>query len=222
MLRILICEDDAHIRKLIATYIKKAGYIAIETEDGKQGIEAFEKQHIDFVITDVMMPVIDGMGLVNKIRLTHRDLPILMLTALEDYQDKEKGFESGVDDYMVKPVDMNEMMLRIKALLRRYQILSEHQIVLKHLSLNYKSGTCTLDQHPIELTRKEFTLLFKLLASPNVIFTREQLMNEIWGYDSESYDRTVDTHIKRIRERISTEDFEIITVRGLGYKAVLK
>ncbi|PKK97220.1 MAG: DNA-binding response regulator [Tenericutes bacterium HGW-Tenericutes-3] len=222
MIKILIVEDDYNIRKLFSTYLLKSGYETREAVDGQMAIQIFESEHIDLIITDVMMPVMDGIMLVNKIRITHPDLPILMLTALDSYEDKEKGFLSGADDYMVKPIDLNEMSLRIRALLRRYQIASTNKIELKNFSLDSKSGECLLNGNPIELARKEFALLFKLLSTPNKIFTREQLMNEIWGYDSASYDRTIDTHIKRIREQITSDDFEIITVRGLGYKAVIK
>lgn len=222
MVKILIIEDDYNIRKLFSKYLVKFGYETIEAEDGQKAIQIFENEHIDLIITDVMMPIMDGNTLVSKIRITHPELPILMLTALDSYEDKEKGFISGADDYMVKPIDLNEMVLRIKALLRRYQIVSSNKIEFKHFSLDSKSGECILNGKNIELTRKEFSLIFKLLSSPNKIFTREQLMNEIWGYDSASYDRTVDTHIKRIREQLTCEDFEIITVRGLGYKAVVK
>ncbi|MBU1093737.1 MAG: response regulator transcription factor [Firmicutes bacterium] len=222
MIKILIIEDEYNIRKLFSKYLSNQGYETIEAEDGQKAIQIFEKEHIDLIITDVMMPVMDGITLVNKIRITHPELPILMLTALDSFEDKEKGFISGADDYMVKPIDLNEMLLRIKALLRRYQIASSNKIELKDFSLDYQSGECIQNGNLLELSRKEFQLIFKLLASPNKIFTREQLMNEIWGFDSESYDRTVDTHIKKIREHVTSEAFEIITVRGLGYKAVIK
>ncbi len=222
MIKILIIEDEYNIRKLFSKYLSNQGYETIEAEDGQKAVQIFEKEHIDLIITDVMMPIMDGITLTNKIRISHPELPILMLTALDSFEDKEKGFISGADDYMVKPIDLNEMLLRIKALLRRYQIVSSNKIELKNLTLDYQSGECILNGHFIELTRKEFLLIFKLLSSPNKIYTREQLMNEIWGFDSESYDRTIDTHIKRLREHIPSDDFEIITVRGLGYKAVVK
>jgi DNA-binding response OmpR family regulator len=145
-----------------------------------------------------------------------------MLTALDTFNDKEKGFTSGADDYLVKPVDMNELVLRVKALLRRYKIVSENKYEYKSIKIDYQKQMLEIDNEIIELTTKEFQLLYKLISSPNRIFTREQLMNEIWGFDSESYERTVDTHIKRLREKLITNDFEIITVRGLGYKVVLK
>ena len=222
MIKILIIEDEYNIRKLFSKYLSNQGYETIEAEDGQKAVQIFEKEHIDLIITDVMMPIMDGITLTNKIRISHPELPILMLTALDSFEDKEKGFISGADDYMVKPIDLNEMLLRIKALLRRYQIVSSNKIELKNLTLDYQSGECILNGHFIELTRKEFLLIFKLLSSPNKIYTREQLMNEIWGFDSESYDRTIDTHIKRLREHIPSDDFEIVTVRGLGYKAVVK
>ena len=222
MLKIMVVEDENHIRKLISTYLIKNGYQVIEATNGKTAFDLFQNEHIDLVITDVMMPVMDGHLLTSKIRNFNTEIPILMLTALESYKDKEKGFSGGVDDYIVKPFDMNEILLRIKALLRRYKIASDNKIVLPNITLDFQTGSCMVDDQIVVLTRKEFLLLFKLLSTPNQIFTREQLMNEIWGFDSESYDRTIDTHIKRLRESISCKDFEIITVRGLGYKAVLK
>ncbi|HAV19616.1 MAG TPA: DNA-binding response regulator [Firmicutes bacterium] len=222
MLKILVAEDDIHLRKLIVTYLLKNGYQIAEASHGEEAFQYFLNHHVDVLITDVMMPIMDGNTLVKKIRSMNRDLPIMMLTALERYADKEKGFLSGVDDYMVKPVDMQEMLLRIKALARRYQLVVANKIELPTLLLDANSGTCLLNQTSVSLTSKEFRLLFKLLSTPNKIFTREQLMNEIWGFDSESYDRTVDTHIKRIRDLVSCDDYEIITVRRLGYKAVLK
>ena len=222
MLKIMVVEDEFPIRKLISTYLIKNGYQVVEAVNGKIAFDLFQNEHIDLIITDVMMPVMDGHLLISKIRSINIEVPILMLTALESFSDKEKGFLGGVDDYIVKPFDMNEILLRIKALLRRYKIASESKIVLPHMTMDFQTGICQVDDQLIELTRKEFLLLFKLLSTPNQIYTREQLMNEIWGFDSESYDRTVDTHIKRIRESIISQDFEIMTVRGLGYKAVLK
>lgn len=222
MIKVLVVEDDLNLRKLMATYLRKNNYEVAEAGDGEEAYEYFTEHHVDVLITDVMMPVMDGNVLVSKIRALNRDLPILILTALESYADKEKGFLNGADDYMVKPVDMKEMLLRVKALARRYQIINENQLTLPHLLLDASTQQCLVNQKPVELTQKEFKLLFKLLSSPDKIFTREQLMNDIWGFDSESYDRTVDTHIKRIRERVLSDDFEIVTVRRLGYKAVLK
>ncbi|MGD9605687.1 MAG: response regulator transcription factor [Bacilli bacterium] len=222
MFKILVCEDEFTIRKLIVTFLKKKGFDLLEAENGKMAYEIIENNHVDLIITDIMMPVMDGYTLVYKARQLFQDIPILMLTALERYQDKEKGYLSGIDDYLVKPVDLNELYLRIQALLKRYQITRKNKIELKHTVLDYQKHEAYVDGNPIELTNKEFLLLFKLLSNPQIIFTREQLMNEIWGFDTESYDRTVDTHIKRIREKIIVDDFEIIAVRGIGYKGIIK
>lgn len=222
MIRILVVEDDANLRKVIAKFLIQEGYTISEAKNGQAALALFELTPFNLLITDIMMPVVDGLMLTNQIRSRDLNIPILMLTALEDYQNRERGYLCGVDDYMVKPIHLKEMGLRIKALLKRYQIAQESKIVFEHISLDEKKLQCVVKGELVELTTKEFKLLFKLLSYPNTIFTREQLMNDIWGFDSESYDRTVDTHIKRIREQVSPDDFEIITVRGLGYKAVLK
>jgi DNA-binding response OmpR family regulator len=222
MFKILVVEDEFYIRDLICKNLQHSGYITIDAKDGLEAFEIIESEHIDLVVTDIMMPHLDGNTLSKRIRQVNEDIPIIMLTALDTFNDKEKGFNSGADDYMVKPVDMQELILRVKALLRRYKVVSENKFVHKSVKLDYQTQACTIKDKSIELTTKEFQLLYKLIASPNRIFTREQLMNEIWGYDSESYERTVDTHIKRLREKLTTKDFEIVTVRGLGYKVVLK
>ena len=222
MLKILVVEDEFYINDLICKNIEKAGYNAISAKDGKEAYTIFSNEHIDLIISDVMMPHTDGITLVKQIRNINEDIPILLLTALDTFHDKEKGFNSGADDYLTKPVNMNEMILRVKALLRRSKVVSENKFIHKSIKLDYQENSMFIDNILINLTVKEFQLLFKLAASSNRIFTREQLMNEIWGYDSESYERTVDTHIKRLREKIQTEDLEIVTVRGLGYKVVLK
>ncbi len=222
MLKILVVEDDIHLRHIIAKNLEKYGYEIIQSENGSEAYEVFENIHIDLIVTDIMMPYVDGNSLVKKVRYSNDNIPIIMLTALDSYHDKEKGFSSGADDYMVKPVNMKELILRVKALLRRYKIVSESVLNLKNIHLDYNAKSCLVLDKQIVLTIKEFNLLYKLLASPSQIFTRQQLMNEIWGFDNESYERTVDTHIKRLREKVITIDYEIITVRGLGYKAVIK
>ena len=222
MIQILIVEDDHHLSHILKTYLIKKSFEVDVAFDGIKALEMISSKKYDLVISDVMMPHMDGISLISKLRGMFPDLPLMILTALDQYQDKEKAFLSGTDDYLVKPVHLPELTLRIEALLRRYKIQMEHQIHLKHLLLDQKTMTCKIDDLFIELTHKEFQLLFKLLSYPNRIFTREELMDEIWGFDSESYDRTVDTHIKRIREHVKVDDFEIITVRGLGYKAVIK
>ena len=222
MFRILVAEDDDPIRKLIAKYLEQNGFEIIQATDGQKALELFDSMHIDMVITDLMMPYVDGFELTKKIRTMNLDIPILMLTALEAFHDKEKGFLSGTDDYLVKPFEMKELLLRVKALFRRYRIASENKIEYKSLLLDFNSFSAQINKEFIELTKKEFLLLYKLVASPNIIFTRNQLMDEIWGFDNESFDRTVDTHITRIRKKIICDDLDIVTVRGLGYKVVLK
>lgn len=222
MFKILVAEDEANIRKLITINLTNSGYTVVECADGSDALETFFDEHFDLVITDIMMPKIDGNELAAKIKKINKDIPILMLTALETVDDKEKGFNSGTDDYLVKPFAMKELLLRVKALLRRYKIAAENKIELKDTVLFFNTNTVRIKGKDIELTKKQFLLLFKLLSNPNIIFSREQLMNEIWGYDSESSDRTVDTHIRWLRERVQNSDFEIVTIRGLGYKAVLK
>ena len=222
MFKILVAEDEFYIRDLIVKNLQNQGYNVIPAKDGIDAFDIFENNHIDLVVTDIMMPHMDGNTLSKRIRQINEDIPIIMLTALDTFSDKEKGFNSGADDYMVKPIDMQEMLLRIKALLRRYKVVSENRFEHKSIKLDYQTQSCFIKDKQVELTTKEFQLLYKLIASPNRIFTREQLMNEIWGFDSESYERTVDTHIKRLREKVKSKDFEIVTVRGLGYKVILK
>jgi len=222
MTTILIVEDDSTIRTLLSKYLSKQGFRILEAKNGEEGLAMSRSEHVGLIITDVMMPVMDGHAFVAGVRADNKTVPMIMLTALGDLKDKTLGFERGVDDYVVKPVDLAELSLRIKALLRRSGIIASQQIVLSKTVLDARGQTCLVDGKDIPLTPKEFRLLFKLLSSDNTIFTREELMNDIWGYDSESYDRTVDTHIKRLRERVRTDDFEIVTVRGLGYKAVIR
>jgi len=222
MFKILIAEDDPFIRKLITLHLSQNGFEVVATMDGISAFETYTKAHFDLLVTDVLMPRMSGTELATKIRSLDKDIPILILTALESYEDKELGFQSGTDDYMVKPIEMKELVLRIKALLRRYKITSENKIEYKSLSLNYLTNGVMVAGEAIEFTKKEFLLLYKLVSNPGIIFTRNQLLDEIWGFDSESLDRTVDTHIKRIREKLICEDVDLVTVRGIGYKAVLK
>lgn len=222
MFKILVAEDEPHLRNIIAKSLQGEGYFVIECFDGKNALETFYKEHIDIVITDIMMPRMDGNQLSAKIREINKDIPILMLTALETIDDKEKGFNSGTDDYLVKPILMKELCLRVKALLRRYKINSEKKIEFSNTILDFNAQLLKINGKTVELAKKEFQLLFKLLSNPDIIFSREQLLNEIWGYTSDSADRTVDTHISLLRTKAASKDFEILTVWGLGYKAVLK
>lgn len=221
MFHILFAEDDTNLRNVVEKTLCSAGYTVVAVPDGEKAYEKFCEERFDLVITDIMMPYMDGDQLTAEIRKLSEDIPILMLTALETIDDKERGFNSGADDYLVKPFALKELVLRVKALMRRYNAVSENKIVLPHTVLNYNTNTVLINGQPVELTKKEFLLLFKLLSNPNIIFSREQLINEIWGYDSESGDRTVDTHIKWLRDKTENADFKIVTVRGLGYKVVL-
>jgi two-component system, OmpR family, response regulator len=220
MINILIVEDDKNLRRLMEVFLKQNGYEVFLAQDGEKAIEIFEDKHIDLIVCDIMMPKVNGYQLVKDLRNSNYDLPILMVTAKETIEDKRKGFLVGVDDYMVKPIDLDEMILRVKALLRRAKISNEHKLIIGDVILDNSSLTVTRNNKVIELAKKEFYLLFKLLSYPKQIFTRNQLMEEIWGMDIESDERTVDVHIKRIREKLKDfNEFKIITVRGLGYKA---
>lgn len=222
MFKILIAEDENNLRKVLISTLGKEGYEVTAAENGQIAFDKFCEEKFDLVVTDVMMPIMDGNELTAKIRSIVPDTPILMLTALETLDDKERGFVAGADDYLTKPFALKELLLRIKALLRRYGEVCENKILLPHTELNYNTNTAIINGESVELTKKEFGLLFKLLSHPNIIFSREQLMDDIWGFDNESNDRTVDTHIKWLRDKTENEDFKIVTVRGLGYKAVLQ
>ena len=221
MFDILIVEDDFHTRKLIEDILIDEGYTPVSAADAQEALNIMEHQHIDLMITDIMMPGMDGYSLTEMLRSSGYDFPILMMTAKETIKDKRKGFLAGTDDYMVKPVDEEELILRIKALLRRAKIVSERKIIIGKVSLNYDSLTVSRESERYTLPQKEFLLLYKLLSYPDTIFTRMQLMDEIWGYDSQTGDHTVSVHVGRLRERFSEwPEFDIVTVRGLGYKAV--
>lgn len=218
---ILVCEDDKNIRRLMCQYLKKENYNVFESENGEDALSILGGTHIDLLITDIMMPKLDGFSLSKDLREAGLDMPILMISAKETLEDKKTGFYVGADDYMVKPIDMDEMLIRVGALLRRSKIASDKKLIVGNTIFDYSSLTVTVEKETLELPRKEFQLIFKLLSQPNRIFTRHALMDEIWGYEAESDERTVDVHIKRLREKFcNNEDFEIITVRGLGYKAV--
>ncbi len=221
MFNILVVEDDKHTRKLLTTILTNGGYNAISAENGEQALEMLEHNHVDLMIIDVMMPVMDGYTLTQTLREAESQLPMLMLSAKGSVDDKKRGFLVGIDDYMTKPFDFEELLLRIKALLRRSKIVSEHKLVVGNVTLDYRSYKVITPDGEETLPQKEFLLLFKLLSYPEVVFTRLQLMDEIWGMDAESDEHTVNVHINRLRTRFqNTPDFEIVTVRGLGYKAV--
>ena len=222
MFQILVVEDDKNVRKLMSAVLTRYGYEPITAEDGVEALEILDHKHVDLILLDVMMPRMDGYEFTHTLRSAGSNIPILMVTARETQTDKKRGFIAGTDDYMVKPVDEEEMILRIAALLRRSQIAGERKLTVGQSTLLYDSLAVQTPDGMIELPQKEFLLLYKLLSYPNKIYTRRQLMDEIWDMDSESDERTVDVHISRVRERFrQNPDFEIVTVRGLGYKAVI-
>ena len=221
MFQILVVEDNANTRKLMETVLLQNGYQPVLACDGVEALEVLDKKHIDLSVLDIMMPRMDGYEFTETLRASGCDLPILMVTAKEKPADKRRGFIIGTDDYMVKPVDEEEMILRIAALLRRSKIVNDHQLTVGRTVLDYDALSVTTPEGTAELPKKEFLLLFKLLSYQNKIFTRRQLMDEIWDMDSDTDERTVDVHINRLRDRFrGNDDFEIVTVRGLGYKAV--
>ncbi|MDO4536305.1 MAG: response regulator transcription factor [Clostridium perfringens] len=223
MINILVIEDDKHARKLLETILKRQGYSLFTAEDGLKGMEVLDNHHIDLIILDVMMPNMDGLEFAKELREGECMIPILMVTAKHLQEDKIKGFLSGADDYMTKPIDTEEMLLRVRALLRRSQISISKKITIGKVTIDYDSLTVTRGGEKQTLPQKEFYLLYKLLSYPDKIFTRIQLMDEIWGMETESYDTTINVHINRLRKRFdSYSEFEIISVRGLGYKAVKK
>lgn len=223
MFRILVVEDDADMRELFCTVLSDSGYTCMAASDGHEALDILEKEYIDLIVSDIMMPHMDGYELTRALRESGYDMPILMVTAKDQFDDMQRGFRAGGDDYMVKPINIKELVLRVEALLRRARISSEKKITVGHTILDYDALTVTLHGKETILPQKEFYLLYKLLSYPNKIFTRPQLMDEIWGMFSETDERTVNTHINRLRERFADcPDFEIVTVRGLGYKAVKK
>ncbi|MBR4554597.1 MAG: response regulator transcription factor [Ruminococcus sp.] len=222
MFRVLVVEDDANLRKLMSAALKQNGYEPYTAEDGEKALDLLDKVSIDLIISDIMMPNMDGYELTSQLRRVNYDMPILMVTAKESFEDKQKGFIAGTDDYMVKPIDVNEMILRVGALLRRAKMVSEHSLVIGTCTLDYDAQSVKFGAGSAEtIPQKEFMLLFKLLSYPNKIFTRRQLLDELWGMEKDVDERTVDVHIKRLRERYKgNPNFDIVTVRGLGYKAV--
>lgn len=217
---ILVVEDDITLNKLISAKLKKESYEVFSAFDGLQALDIMDKNHIDLIISDIMMPNKNGYELVKELRNASYMLPILMVTAKDQIEDMEKGFMVGSDDYMIKPINMKEMVLRVKALLRRAQIANEKKLIVGNTILDYDALTVNTETEVYDMPPKEFYLLFKLLSNPNKIFTRYELMDEIWGMENDINDRTVDSHIKKLRRKFEkSNDFEIVTVRGLGYKA---
>ncbi len=222
MFNVLVVEDDKNLKKLMTTYLKRNNYTVFEANNGLQALDIIDKQYIDLVISDVMMPKMDGFELVNELRTSNYEIPIMLITAKGDISDKKQGFILGADDYMVKPVDMEEMILRVSVLLKRVKSANKRRIVIDDLVIDYDQLSVTRHGKVYNLAQKEFYLLYKLISTPNTIFSRQELIEEIWGLESESEYRTVDVHIKRLREKLSDlDEFEIVTVRGAGYKVII-
>lgn len=223
MVRILVAEDDAALLKLVCTALQNGGYGTVACADGAQALAAFEQGGIDMIVTDVMMPALDGFGLAEQVRRTDGRIPILFMTALDDKTAEQRGFALGADDYVVKPFDTDILLLRVGALLRRANIERSRTLTVGNLTMNKDEYTAYADGEELPLTVREFDLLFKLLSFPRRTFTRTQLMDEFWDYDSSATSRTVDVYMSKLREKTSCcTGFEIVTVHGLGYKAVLK
>ena len=221
MLKILIAEDDRELRQLFSHVLMKNGYTVKGTSNGKEALDAMDNDYYDLIISDIMMPVMDGYEFVRQLRDAGNTTPVMMITAKDAFDDMRMGFLSGTDDYMVKPINVNEMVLRVGALLRRAQMINERRLVIGNTVMECDSLTVSTEEDSVILPQKEFMLLYKMASYPGRIFTRQQLMDEIWGYGNDSDPHTVDVHIGRLRERFrDSKDFKIITMRGVGYKVV--
>jgi DNA-binding response OmpR family regulator len=223
MASILLVEDDTDLNEMIRTVLDNNGFDVFAVGNGEAALDALDQQHIDLIITDVMMPGMDGFSLLSEIRQANILTPVLIITVKGSYEDKKRGFSIGVDDYMVKPIDIKELVLRVTALLRRAKIAYERQLHIADVTLDANTLTVTRGQETQTLTPKEFFLLFKLCSYPGRVFTRFEIMSEIWGYDSESDEKTINVHISKLRSRFEGwPEFDIQTIRGLGYKAIVK
>ncbi len=223
MFKILVVDDDKNTRRLFKAVLESENYTVFTASNGREAFTVMDQEHIDLVVLDIMMPEMDGYEFTKELRAVENNLPILMVSAKQLPEDKKKGFLVGTDDYMTKPIDEEEMLLRIKALLKRAKIANERKIIVGDVVLDYDSYTVTKQEEVIELPQKEFLLLYKLLSCPGKIFTRIQLMDEIWGMSSETGWETVTVHVGRLKKKFKDwDEFEIESVRGLGYKAVKK
>lgn len=221
MFKILIAEDDQELNNLFKKVLEKNGYEVISAFNGKMALEILEKEYIDLIISDIMMPIMDGYELVSLLREAGYNMPVLMITAKLAFDDMRQGFLAGTDDYMVKPINVNEMVLRVSALLRRAKMISEKKQTIGNTILDYDSMSVKTNGEEIILPQKEFLLLYKMASFSGKIFTRQQLMDDIWGYDTDTEAHTVDVHINRLRDRFrDNDDFKIVTIRGVGYKVV--
>ena len=223
MINILVLEDDQKLNHIVCAFLRDNGYNVVGCQSGMEAYDAMVDNMVDLIISDIMMPGIDGFEFAQSIRDQNKAIPILFMTARDDISAKQKGFRIGIDDYMVKPVDMDELVLRVEALLRRANIVNDKKLTVGGVVLNADEMTAYLNDEEVPLTVKEFNILFKLLSYPKRTFTRNQLMDEFWGMDKETTPRTVDVYINKLRDKFSDcGNFEILTVHGLGYKAVLK
>lgn len=221
MFRILVVEDDADLRELFCRTLVKNDFIALPAENADRALEIIDTEYVDLIISDVMMPGMDGFELTKELREARIDVPVLIITAKGDITDKQEGFGAGADDYMVKPVDLKEMIMRVTALLRRAKSASEKKLSFGSFVLEYGTWTVTDAAGSQVLPQKEFQLLYKLLSYPGQIFTRQQILDDIWGIEEDVDPHTLDVHISRLRERFrDNPDFRIVTLRGLGYRAV--
>ena len=222
MFQILVVEDDKNTARLMRAVLTHADYEVFQASNGQEALDLMDSQHVDLILLDVMMPVMDGYEFTDQLRKSGDNTPILMVTARQLPEEKCRGFLVGTDDYMVKPVNQEEMLLRIKALLRRAQIASERKLHIGKVTLDYNALTLTREGVSQTLPQKEFDLLYKLLSCPDQIFTRLELMDDIWGMDSETVQTTVNVHVTRLRKRCENfPEFEIVAIRGIGYKAVI-
>lgn len=224
MFKLLVVEDDRQLNKTVCYYLNQNGYETVGCLDANEAYDAMYGGTIfDLIISDIMMPGVDGFEFAKTVRELNQEIPILFMTARDDFSAKQRGFQAGIDDYMVKPVDLGELLLRVQALLRRAKIATSHRLEVGKLVLDADERTAYLDGEEIPLTVREFNLIYKLLSYPKKTFTRSQLMDEFWDSASSSGPRTVDVYMTKLRDKFSCcEDFEIVTVHGLGYKAVLK
>ena len=223
MAKILVVEDDQDLNRLVRTYLRGGGFDVSACFDGVEALEKLETEKFDMVLTDIMMPRMDGFELAENIRVTDESVPIVFMTAKDDKPSKMLGYRLGIDDYIVKPFDLDVLLMKVGALLRRAKIQAEKEISVGNLRMNVEERTATVEGEELALTVREFDLLFKLLSYPKKTFTRSALMEEFWDYDSSATSRTVDVYMAKIREKTAAcNGFEILTVHGLGYKAVLK
>lgn len=223
MFKILVVEDDKDLNRAVCSFLSQSGYEAVGCSNANDAYNAMYSDSFDLIVSDIMMPDIDGFEFAKTVRELNQDIPILFMTARDDFASKQRGYRIGIDDYMVKPIDLDELFLRIGALLRRAKIASSHRLEIGKLTLDADERTAVLDGEEISLTAREFNILYKLLSYPKKTFTRTQLMDEFWDVGSNTAPRAVDVYMTKLRDKFSEcSDFEIVTVHGLGYKAVIK